>query len=61
MIRCESIMGVIHVLKHLRPSLAILPGDAPSKVEKEISAFVGETTTLNGDQQSNEIIQSLLS
>lgn len=61
LIRCESDMGVIHVLKHLRPSQAILPGDAPSKIRTDITAFVGEIAILGDDESSNELIQSLLS
>lgn len=61
LIRCQTIAGVTHVLKHVRPSLAILPVETPATVEKDIASFVGEVRSLQSDEETNEIFESLLS
>lgn len=60
LIRCETMAGVTHVLKHLQPSLVILPKDTPAKTGTDISAFVGEVVFLHSDEDTNARIASLL-
>lgn len=61
LIRCETITGAIHVLKHLRPSLVILPDNVDLKVGTDISSFVGEIVSLKSAEDANDIFHSLLS
>lgn len=44
-ISCETDVGVIHVLKHLRSELVVLPTDRD--VRKDIEKFVGEVKLLS--------------
>lgn len=50
-IKCEKTIGVVHLLKHLRPHLAILPHDIPKTTPSDISRFVGAVTVLHNDPQ----------
>lgn len=50
-IKCEKTIGVVHILKHLRPHLAILPHDIPRNTPSDISRFVGATTVLSDNPQ----------
>lgn len=61
LIRCETILGATHALKHLRASMVILPNDVSEKVAADIAAFVGDVVILHNDEKTDEILQSLLS
>lgn len=46
-IPCETQIGVVHVLKHLRSDLVVLPNDIPQTVPSDISRFVGSVHILD--------------
>lgn len=48
-ISCETQIGVVHVLKHLRSDLVVLPNDIPQTVPSDISRFVGTVHVLDKD------------
>lgn len=57
-ISCETDMGVIHVLKHLRSDLVVLPADRD--VNKDIGKFVGKVEVLSEQiEQANSELYDL--
>jgi hypothetical protein len=50
-IPCETQIGVVHVLKHLRSDLVVLPNDIPQTVPSDISRFVGTVHVLDNNSE----------
>lgn len=45
-IRCDTDVGVIHVIKHIRPELALVASGVGSNIQSEIKRFVGSSELL---------------
>ncbi|AOW06746.1 peroxisomal biogenesis protein family-domain-containing protein [Yarrowia lipolytica] len=48
-IRCDTDVGVIHVIKHIRPDLALIADGVGDNIQGEIKRFVGSSEALSGD------------
>jgi hypothetical protein len=60
-IPCETQIGIVHVLKHLRADRVILPSDIPANVPVDITRFVGSVTQLSTDPgDANEQMRELI-
>ncbi|ODQ64567.1 hypothetical protein NADFUDRAFT_42878 [Nadsonia fulvescens var. elongata DSM 6958] len=55
-IPCETTIGIIHILKHLKPQYVVLAADTASYVERDIKGFVGQITSLTGDMETDNQI-----
>lgn len=48
-IRCDTDVGVIHVIKHIRPDLALIADGVGDNIRGEIKRFVGSSEALDAD------------
>lgn len=48
-IRCDTDVGVIHVIKHIRPDLALVADGVGDNIRGEIKRFVGASEALEAD------------
>ncbi|KAG5363610.1 hypothetical protein CJU89_2788 [Yarrowia sp. B02] len=48
-IRCDTDVGVIHVIKHIRPELALIAAGTGDNIQGEIKRFVGSSEALDAD------------
>ncbi|KAG5364813.1 hypothetical protein CKK34_3638 [Yarrowia sp. E02] len=45
-IRCDTDVGVIHVIKHIRPDLALISDGVGDNIQGEVKRFVGSSEAL---------------
>ncbi|CAN6668446.1 hypothetical protein TRVA0_040S01002 [Trichomonascus vanleenenianus] len=59
-INCDTEAGIVHVLKHLRSDLVVLPPNISGDVKDQIRKFVGKVELLSESiEESNKLLHDL--